>query len=40
MRDIIIGIGFLIILAAPIVALGWLIYRLIKGSGGNDYSIK
>ena len=40
MRDLIFGIGFLLILAAPIVGLGWLVYRFIEGSGGNDYSIK
>jgi hypothetical protein len=32
-------VTFLAILLAPIVAIGWIIYRLIKGSGGNKNSI-
>lgn len=40
MRDVIFGIGFAIILVAPLIALAWILYRLIKGSKGNDYSIK
>jgi hypothetical protein len=40
MKDAIYLLGFLIILVAPLVALAWLVYRLVKGSKGNDYSIK
>lgn len=33
-------VTFLAILLAPIVAIGWIIYRLVKGSnGGNKNSI-
>ena len=41
MKDIFLAIGFLLILAAPIAALGWLVYRSVKrGGGGDDYSLK
>jgi hypothetical protein len=40
MRDIIFGLGFLLILVAPVAAIGWIIYRFVKGSSGNDYTIK
>ncbi len=40
MRDIIFGLGFLLIFAAALAALGWVVYRLVKGSGNYDYSIK
>lgn len=39
MGDIIRLVGFLLILVAPFVAIVWIIYRLIKGSGGNNNSI-
>jgi hypothetical protein len=39
MGDIIRLGGFLLILIAPFVAIGWIIYRLIKGSSGNNNSI-
>jgi hypothetical protein len=41
--DILIGlfyvVTFLAILIAPIAAIGWIIFRLIKGSGGDNTSI-
>ena len=37
--EIIKIIGLLLLLAAPFVAIIWIIYRLIKGSGGNNNSI-
>ncbi len=39
MGDIIKLFGLLLILVAPFVAIVWIIYRLIKGSGGNNNSI-
>lgn len=38
-KDIFIIIGMLLLFLAPFVAIGWIIYRLIKGSGGNSNSI-
>jgi flagellar biogenesis protein FliO len=32
MRDIIFVAGFLLILILPVIALVWIIYRLVKGS--------
>lgn len=40
MKQAIYLIGFLIIMVAPLIALGWLVYRMIMGSKGSDYSIK
>jgi hypothetical protein len=40
MKDILILLGMLVIFLAPIVAIGWIVYRAIKGSGGDNYSIK
>ena len=37
--EIIKLIGLLLLLAAPFVAIIWIIYRLVKGSGGNNNSI-
>lgn len=37
--EIIKLIGLLLLLAAPFAAIIWIIYRLIKGSGGNNNSI-
>jgi hypothetical protein len=40
MRDLFFGITFiLVIVVAPIVGLGWIIYRAVKGSGGDNDSI-
>lgn len=38
-KGIFYAVTFLAILLAPIVAIGWIIYRLVKGSGGNNNSI-
>jgi flagellar biogenesis protein FliO len=38
-QDIFILVGMLLIFLAPILAVIWIIYRLIKGSGGNNNSI-
>lgn len=38
-QDIFIIVGVLLIFLAPFVAIGWVIYRLIKGGGGNNNSI-
>lgn len=38
-QDIFILVGILLAAFAPFVAIGWIIYRLIKGSGGNNNSI-
>ena len=40
MREILFILVYLIILAAPLAGLAWLIYRLVKGNKGDDYSIK
>ncbi len=37
--DIIRIIGLLLLLVAPFVAIIWIIYRLVKGSGGSNNSI-
>ena len=39
MRDFIFGLGFLIVLALPFVAIAWIIYRYVKGSSGNNRKI-
>lgn len=39
MGDLIRLIGVLLILIAPVVAVIWIIYRLVKGNGGNNNSI-
>ncbi len=39
MQDIIILLGMLVIYLAPIAAIGWIIYRVVKGSGGKGNSI-
>ena len=41
MGDLFTGLLFVIgVFVAPVVALGWLVYRLFRGSKDNDYSIK
>lgn len=41
MEDLIKGLLLVIaVFVAPVVALGWLVYRLIRGGKGKDYSIK
>jgi hypothetical protein len=41
MEDLLKGLLFVIaIFVAPLVALGWLVYRLVRGSKNKDYSIK
>ncbi|HRH43565.1 MAG TPA: hypothetical protein PKY82_18190 [Pyrinomonadaceae bacterium] len=37
--DLIKLIGLLLLLIAPFVAIVWILYRLVKGSGGNNNSI-
>lgn len=40
MRDIFIGITFiLVVVIAPVAALGWIVYRAVKGSSENNKSI-
>jgi hypothetical protein len=33
-------LGLLIVFVAPFIGIAWLIYRLIRGGKGDDYSIK
>ncbi|HEY0429586.1 MAG TPA: hypothetical protein VGC76_17530 [Pyrinomonadaceae bacterium] len=40
MEDILKALLYLLVLLAPIGGLAWLIYRLVKGNKGDDYSIK
>lgn len=41
MEDLIKGLLYILVIAiVPVIAIGWLIYRLVKGSKGEDYSIK
>lgn len=41
MEDLIKELLYIFVIAAlPIIALGWLVYRLAKGSKGDDLSIK
>ena len=41
MGDLFTGLLFVIgVFIAPVAALGWVAYRLFRGSGGDDYSIK
>jgi flagellar biogenesis protein FliO len=39
-KSIIYGVGFLIVLIAPVVALAWVVYRLVRRDKSNDLSIK
>ncbi len=39
MQEILILLGMLFIFIAPIGAFIWIIYRLVKGSSGNNNSI-
>ncbi len=39
MRDIFIGVTLLLVMLLPFGAIGWIVYRVIKGSGGNNNSI-
>jgi hypothetical protein len=41
MEDLLKGLLFVIaICVAPLVVLGWLVYRLIRGGKDKDFSIK
>ena len=41
MGEIFTGLLFVIgVFVAPVIAFGWLVYRLFRGSRGDDYSIK
>ncbi len=39
MRDIFIGVTLLLVMLLPLAAIGWIVYRMIKGNGGNNNSI-
>ena len=39
MRDLFFAAGFILILILPIIAIGWIIYRLAKGSSDKGTSI-
>lgn len=34
-QDILIIVGILLLFLAPFIAIGWIIYRLVKSSGGS-----
>jgi hypothetical protein len=40
MEEILRVLLYLLVLFAPLGGLAWLIYRLVKGNSGNNYSIK
>ncbi len=40
MRDIIFILVYLMVILSPFAIIGWIIYRMVKGSKGDDYSIK
>lgn len=39
MRDLFFAAGFILILVLPLIAIAWIIYRLVKGSSSKGTSI-
>ena len=41
MKELFTGLLLIVgVFIAPVVALGWIVYRMLRGGKGNDYSIK
>ena len=40
MQEVLSLLGLLIVFVAPLIGFAWLVYRLIRGSKGEDLSIK
>ncbi len=39
MRELFFIVTYLLIILLPFAAFGWIVYRMIKGSGGSNNSI-